>query len=101
MKRKFWLLAASVLMIFVLAACGSDKDNESKEDTNATGEETTNEDAASADEITIKHELGNTTIAKNPETVVVFDYGALETLDKLGVEVAGVPQGNLPSYLEK
>src|SRR5699024_3396437 len=29
------------------------------------------------------------------------DFGSLDTLDKLGIEVAGVPQKNIPSYLEK
>src|SRR5699024_9028549 len=34
--------------------------------------------------------------------VVVFDFGALDTLDALGVEVVGVAQaGVIPSYLEK
>ena len=38
---------------------------------------------------------------KNPEKVVVFDFGMLDTLDELGIEVAGVPQANVPSYLSK
>src|SRR5690625_710232 len=38
---------------------------------------------------------------KNPENVVVFDFGVLDTLDKLDIEVAGVPQGSVPGYLEK
>ena len=38
---------------------------------------------------------------KNPEKVVVFDFGMLDTLDELGVEVAGLPQANVPAYLSK
>jgi len=38
---------------------------------------------------------------KNPENVVVFDFGVLDTLDKLDIEVAGVPQGSIPDYLDK
>ena len=49
----------------------------------------------------ITHQLGETTVAKNPKKVVVFDFGMLDTLDELGVEVAGVPQSNIPSYLSK
>lgn len=51
--------------------------------------------------ITIVHELGEVQVAKNPQTVVVFDYGLLDTLDSLGVEVTGVVKNSLPSYLEK
>lgn len=40
-------------------------------------------------------------VGKNPETVVVFDFGLLDTFDELGIEVAGLPQQNIPSYLEK
>lgn len=51
--------------------------------------------------IVIEHELGEATVPKNPENIVVFDFGALDTLDALGVEVTGVPQMNVPTYLEK
>ena len=42
--------------------------------------------------MTIEHKYGEAVIEKNPEKVVVFDFGILDTLDELGVEVAGVPQ---------
>ncbi len=53
------------------------------------------------DTVTITHAQGETTVTKNPETVVVFDYSALDTLDQLGVPVAAVPQETLPPFLEK
>ena len=34
-------------------------------------------------------------VTKNPEKVVVFDFGMLDTLDELGIEVAGLPQANV------
>lgn len=42
-------------------------------------------------------------VTKNPERVVVLDYGTLDILDELDVEstVVGVPQNGLPSYLEE
>lgn len=49
--------------------------------------------------ITVMHELGETEVQINPEKVVVFDFGILDTLDELGIEVVGVPKANLPSYL--
>lgn len=96
MKMKKWLLAAfTLLLVAFLAACGSDK----AEDKN-TAEADTKE--AETETITVTHELGETTFDKNPEKVVVFDFGILDSMDKLGIEaVAGVPQANIPAYLEK
>ena len=51
--------------------------------------------------ITISHLLGETTVNKNPETVVVFDYGILDSLDKMEVEVTGLPKASLPAFLDK
>ncbi|MEM8858679.1 MAG: ABC transporter substrate-binding protein, partial [Chloroflexota bacterium] len=76
-------------------------------------EEEMAEEASSSDEeemaeemepemVTVTHPQGETTVVKNPETIVVFNYSALDTLDKLGIPVAGVPQGPLmPPHLEK
>ena len=85
--KKFILLG--VLSIFVfLTACSAG--GESKDAENKNKEET----------ITIKHEFGEEKIPKNPQNVVVFDFGILDTLEKLDIEVAGVPQGSLPGYVE-
>lgn len=52
--------------------------------------------------IVVTHELGETTVNKNPKRVVVFDYGTLDSLDVLGVEgIVGVVQDGLPEYLSK
>ena len=49
----------------------------------------------------ITHELGIAKISPNPQKVVVFDYGTLDTLDELGIPVAGVAKASLPNYLSK
>lgn len=54
-----------------------------------------------ANPVQIVHELGTTTVAANPQRVVVFDYGVLDSLDKLGIDVVGLPQADIPSYLSK
>lgn len=51
--------------------------------------------------MTISHELGETRLEKQPERVIVFDFGALDTLDALGVEVIGLPKTLVPAYLSK
>lgn len=57
--------------------------------------------AARAAEIVVEHARGKTTLEAPPRTTLVFDIGALDTLDALGVDVAGVPGSNLPDYLAK
>jgi iron complex transport system substrate-binding protein len=90
MKKWSLLLIGLTLLVFVSACSNASSNAEEDDKANASGET-----------LTIEHELGTTEVTKNPETVVVFDFGALETLDKLGVKVAGVAQDNLPSYLSK
>ncbi len=56
---------------------------------------------AFSQDITVKHAKGETTVAAEPKTVVVFDMASLDTLDALGVKVTGVPGGRKPDYLKK
>lgn len=57
--------------------------------------------AVSAETIKVEHAQGIATIEKSPQPVLVFDLAALDTLDALGVPVAGVPSGVKPAYLAK
>ena len=86
--RKWMLIMLAAAFLLILAACGA----EEAEDTAG---------AAEADMMTIEHKLGEATFEKNPEKVVVFDFGVLDTMDELGVEAAGVPQMLIPDYLSK
>jgi iron complex transport system substrate-binding protein len=90
--KKWSFLVIMFSMILVLAACGSKE--ESKAEPAAAK-------PAAAEKMTIEHKYGEVEIDKNPEKVVVFDFGVLDTLDELGVEVTGVPQTSIPAYLEK
>jgi len=96
MKKLSITLLLAALMI-VLAACGTkDKDSEK-----ASGSDANNNNATET--ISVEHELSNkpVEVPKNPKKVVVFDFGTLDTLDELGVEVAGLPRTNVPGYLSK
>lgn len=88
--KKWLLIAMALLVAGVLAACGA---GETEEGTSAEAQE--------KETMTVTHELGETTFEKNPKKVVVFDFGVLDTMDKLGIEAAGVPQESLPAYLDK
>ncbi|MBT2687699.1 siderophore ABC transporter substrate-binding protein [Bacillus sp. ISL-47] len=93
MVRRLSLFLIMAVLAIVTAACGT----ETSQEANGSGEGSKTE----SNEITIKHQLGETPVTVNPEKVVVFDFGVLDTLDKLGVEVTGVPQMNIPKYLSK
>ncbi|HSI68409.1 MAG TPA: ABC transporter substrate-binding protein, partial [Planococcus sp. (in: firmicutes)] len=90
--KKWLFIAFTLMMVAFLAACG-------------TGDNAGGTSAAEKEEetesITVEHDLGETTFDKNPETVVVFDFGVLDSMDKLGIEAAGIPQQSLPGYLEQ
>src|SRR5699024_11582782 len=67
-----WLVFG--LIVLVMGACGSAEDKGTQNDNSNEKSET----------VTIEHELGTTEVPKKPEKVVVFDFGILDTLDKLG-----------------
>lgn len=52
-------------------------------------------------DVTVQHGQGETRLPPAPSTVLVFDMAALDTLDALGVTVAGVPTGLKPGHLAK
>ncbi|WP_172122383.1 ABC transporter substrate-binding protein [Devosia sp. 919] len=52
-----------------------------------------------AQEVTVTHPQGETTITGVPEKVLVSDWAAFDNLTSLGVPVAGIPSSNVPAYL--
>src|SRR5690606_36249067 len=54
---------------------------------------------ASAQDITVTHPQGETTIAGVPEKVFTIDWAAFDNLNALGVDVAGASGSNAPGYL--
>lgn len=54
-----------------------------------------------AQEIKIEHAQGTLTLPAAPKKVLVFDVASLDTLDALGVEVAGVPTAQYTGHLAK
>ncbi|NRQ55254.1 siderophore ABC transporter substrate-binding protein [Brevibacillus sp. HD1.4A] len=97
MNKKILMLFMAVLLAVFTAACGSGSNSAAPSQT----PEASNGAAKESEEITIKHKLGEAKLKKNPQNVVVFDYGVLDSLDKLGIEVKGVAQSSIPLYLEK
>ncbi|MBO4123601.1 ABC transporter substrate-binding protein [Cupriavidus gilardii] len=57
--------------------------------------------AATGPALSISHAKGTTTLAAPPAKVVTMDLPTLDTLDALGVPVAGVPATKLPAHLAR
>ena len=95
--KKWSLFVFIFACMLVITACGS-----KKTDTQADESSSTTQEGAESTEIKIKHDLDEqeVVLTKVPEKIVVLDFGVLDTLDSLGVEVAGVPQNAVPEYLK-
>ncbi|EGO5147241.1 TPA: siderophore ABC transporter substrate-binding protein [Enterococcus faecalis] len=94
MKKKFLaMMAVSMMGLLMLSACQTNK---------KTADSATTETTAKT-EVTVKDTNGQLTVPKNPQKVVVFDNGSLDTMDALGVgdRVVGAPTKNIPAYLKK
>ncbi|OAH54719.1 MULTISPECIES: siderophore ABC transporter substrate-binding protein [Bacillaceae] len=91
--KKYLLLIVMALFAMIAAACNSSTSNEENAEPAESNEKPT--------EITVTHELGETTVPVNPEKVVVFDFGSLDTMAELGIEPVGLPKENIPEYLSK
>lgn len=90
------VLGFLVIASLGLAACGNNEAQTSE--TKASSTVTTDT------MLTVKDSNGESVeVQQNPEKVVVFDNGSLDTLDALGVgdKVIGAATKNLPAYLEK
>lgn len=100
--KKLALLLLMLLFAMIAVACGADDNDQAAATDDIEKEETDTdkpEEVEAPTEIEVEHELGTTTVPVNPEKVVVFDFGTLDSLDKLGVDITAVAQENLPSYL--
>lgn len=93
--KKLYISLLLVAVMVIAAACGSNDNGNNNEAGN------NNESSGT---VTVEHEMGTTEVEKNPDNVVVFDFGSLDSLQKLGLQdvVSGVAQaGVIPTYLEE
>lgn len=82
------LAAAVAVAALTLTACGQSGQNPTPAATEAAAK-------------TVTHVQGTTTIEGVPEKVVVIDFGALDTMQALGLSdtVVGLPKRGLPQFL--
>lgn len=98
MKRNVLMAVLAGLLVVVLAGCVNPVVIPAE---SAAPAADASSDAASSETVSVTHNQGETTVNLNPQKVVVFDYSTLDSLDKLGIPVAGLPKSNVPEYLAK
>ncbi|AET57402.1 siderophore ABC transporter substrate-binding protein [Paenibacillus terrae] len=99
MKKNMMFLTLMLALVLIVSACGKAAPASQE----ATGNGSSSAATTESKTIEVKHALDENPVQVkvNPKNVVVFDFGALDTLDKLGVDVAAVAQQDLPTYLSK
>ncbi|MGG1615261.1 siderophore ABC transporter substrate-binding protein [Paenibacillus sp. NRS-1782] len=99
MKKNMMFLTLMLALVLIVSACGKAAPATQE----ATGNGSSSAATTESKTIEVKHALDENPVQVkvNPKNVVVFDFGALDTLDKLGVDVAAVAQQDLPTYLSK
>lgn len=96
--KKYIVGLSLVLLGAGLAGCGSTNGESTSASTDKAATSSTVKEAKTME---VQDSNGKVTVPKNPEKVVVFDNGSLDTLDALGVgdKVVGAATDNLPEYL--
>lgn len=102
MKNKGILISLFLIIALLVTACGGTGNSNSEPAGGVPEAPPADQNPVAEDRVvTVVDQLGETVVPVNPEKVVVFDFGILDSLDQLGIEIAGVPQTNIPPYLEK
>src|SRR5699024_2598727 len=90
MNRQISLI---LLLVFGLSfqACKNESDTSHQEDLNEENS------------LIIDDKLGEVRVPKSPKRVVLFDLGALDIFDELGLDeqVVGIPKQTVPTYLDQ
>lgn len=96
--KKFLYSVGVVFSLGVLAACGKTAGTTSE----STTENSSTTASSAAETIEVTDTNGTVEVPKNPEKVVVFDMGSLDTIDALGSgdTVIGTAVESLPAYLD-
>lgn len=105
MKKKLFsntLIALGALIL--LTGCGSSNQQASSSSNKSAASSSAKKNSSKEKKmITVKDTNGSIKVPKNPQKVVVFDNGSLDTIDALGKgkAIVGAPTKNLPKYLAK
>lgn len=95
MKNMVKFLGLLMIPVLFLVGCGSNQTTDTKETSSSTSKETT--------VLTVTNGRGEKVeVPNNPQKVVVFDMGSLDTMKELGMSdrVIATPLKTLPAYLD-
>lgn len=105
MKKHLSLLVSMLLIAMMLVGCTSANEAAPPSDASTSASDPASDSAADkpqGDAVSITHKLGEVTVTGIPQKVVVFDFGMLDTIDELALNVEiALPKSNVPGYLEK
>lgn len=103
MKKLSYLFLVGVMGAMALVGCssqGNDAETTQALETNSATTEVTVKDEFT--EVVVEHLYGTTVVDKEVKKAVVFDFGALDTIETLGIDVElSVVQASLPGYLNQ
>lgn len=101
MKNKKLLMIAGVVSLSLVGGVACSSNDTTSEQTTEQSQNNSSEQNAESKTITVTDGNGEVEVQTNPKTVVSFDYGVIDALDKMGIEVAGLPKGAIPASLSK
>lgn len=91
--KKLITITMSLILSTSLFGCGNTNKTNSQDNVVVTGEN-------NANEVIIEHSKGTVSVPKNPKKIAVFDFGILDTIDALGIDVEmALPVDSIPTYL--
>ncbi|MDE6357557.1 MAG: siderophore ABC transporter substrate-binding protein [Eubacteriales bacterium] len=94
--KKLITIAMSLILATSLFGCGASNS------ANSGGETVQEETDAPRQMVTIEHSKGTVEVPKNPKKIAVFDFGILDIIDSLGIDVdLALPVDSIPTYLSK
>ncbi len=91
-KKIIARLSVFLIVAVALTAC----QKEVKQDTGSGDQKITVSSEQPSEKVLIKHSKGETEVPAHPKKVIVFDTAILDSLDFLGVDIAGVPRTGTP-----
>lgn len=108
MSLKLLLAGISLLSVLTLTGCDNNKPADTT-NVNKTADvshvsKTTDTSAETNNPtLSVKHAQGTTAVPVNPAKVIVFNTATLDTMDALGIKIAGLPKSSthLPKFLQQ
>ncbi len=96
LSRRIVLGGAATAVGLLLTSCGQNSAENAGGAASASSSNT-----SGSGSVSIKHAQGTTEVPKNPKKVFTFDFGVLNSLQALGLDVQGVPEVQWPEDLAK